>query len=62
MYFHGIIKADGQAKNIGRVIKLRIQGEGRKESESRKAKKQDECHINKGITTWESVNKEYGLI
>lgn len=56
MYSHGLTKADGQA------IKLRIQGEGRKEPESRKAKKQNECHVNKGITTWESVNKEYGLI
>lgn len=57
-YSHGIIKADSQGKNKGRVIKLRIQGGGR--SQSRKARWM--CHVNKGITTWESVIKEDGLI
>lgn len=35
MYSHGITKADGQAKNIGKVIKLRIQGEGRSQSQEK---------------------------
>ena len=42
-YSHGLIKVIARQKYIGRVIKLRIQGERREESESRKAKKQDEC-------------------